>query len=468
MHPTDTRHVLIALALCLLLAPVATAAESVVPPAISGQALEILTRSVGFKTVEGEGQVPAYAAYLAGVLREGGFAAEDITITPYGETATLVARYRGTDSRAKPLVATGHMDVVSAFREDWERDPFTAVVENGFVFGRGSSDNKFGITSMVAALLWLKQEGFKPRRDILLALTGDEETTQYTTAVLAVQLKHAELMLNSDGGGAVLGDDGKPMVYGLQAAEKTYMDFTVKFTNPGGHSSRPSAHNAIYDLARAITRVAAFRFPARNSELTEAYFRAAGALTPGEVGAAMLRYAADPTDRDAYQLLASQPEHVGQLGTTCVATMAKAGHAPNALPQSAMANINCRVFPGETIEEVQATLERVIDDPSAVVVVVEKPRPIPSDASPLRDDVMKAVRKAIDLRAPGLPIVPSMSAGATDSLYFRNIGVPSYGVGGIFMHPRDSFAHGLNERVPIATIDGAVLQWQSLLRDLSR
>lgn len=468
MHPVKSGRGLGVILLSLLLAPVAWATDGGVPQAVSAQALEILTRSVAFKTVIGEGQVPAYAEYLAGVLRDGGFAAEDITITPHGETATLVARYRGTDPSAKPILVGGHMDVVSAFREDWERDPFTAVIEDGFVFGRGSSDNKFGITSMVATLLWLKQEGFKPRRDIVLALTGDEETSQSTTAVLAQQFKHAEMYLNSDGGGALLDDGGKPVFYGLQAAEKTYMDFEVAFSNPGGHSSRPSSHNAIYELARAISRVAAFRFPARNSELTMAYFRAAGPLTPGEVGAAMLRYAADPSDREAYELLASQPEHVGQLGTTCVATMAKAGHAANALPQHAMANINCRVFPGESIEEVQATLERVIDDPTASVKVLEKPRPVTSDASPLRDDVMKAIRKAIDLRVPGLQIVPSMSAGATDGLYFRNVGVPSYGVSGIFMSAKDSYAHGLNERVPLATFDGALVQWRSMLRDLSR
>lgn len=466
MQFTRSRRRLGVILVSLLLAPVASAGETGVPAAVSGQALEILTRSIAFKTVKGEGQVPVYAAYLAGVLKDGGFAAEDITITPHGETATLVARYRGKDPAAKPILIGGHMDVVSAFREDWERDPFTAVVEEGFVFGRGSSDNKFGIASMVTTLLWLKQEGFRPRRDIILALTGDEETSQATTAVLAQQFRHAEMYLNSDGGGALLDDEGRPVFYGLQAAEKTYMDFEVVFTNPGGHSSRPSSKNAIYDLARAISRVAAFRFPARNSELTMAYFRAAGPLTPGEVGAAMLRYVADPSDREAYELLASQPEHVGQLGTTCVATMAKAGHAPNALPQNAMVNINCRVFPGETVESVRSTLVGVIDEPTAVVKVVGAP--VPSDASPLRDDVMKALRKAIDLRAPGLQIVPSMSAGATDGLYFRNVGVPSYGVGGIFMRVQDSYAHGLNERVPLATFDGALMQWRSLLRDLSR
>ncbi|MEX1993957.1 MAG: M20/M25/M40 family metallo-hydrolase [Steroidobacteraceae bacterium] len=466
MHRFHAWHRLGALFLCFLVAPVLAAAETAVPPAISAQALEILKRSVGFKTVQGEGQMPAYAAYLAGVLREAGIAAEDITIAPHGETATLVARYRGTDPAAKPIVIAGHMDVVSAFREDWERDPFTAVVEDGFVFGRGSADNKFGIATMVATLAWLRQEGFKPRRDIVLALTGDEETSQSTTAILAKQLKHAEMLLNSDAGGALLGDDGRPLVYGMQAAEKTYMDFQLVFTNPGGHSSRPASKNAIYDMARAITRIAAFRFPARSSELTQAYFRAAGALTPGEIGGAMRRYADDPADQGAYELLASQPEHVGQLGTTCVATMAKAGHATNALPQKAMVNINCRVFPGESVESVRSTLVRVIDDPEATVTVIDTP--VPSDASPLRNDVMQALRRAIDLRAPGLPIVPSMSAGATDGLYFRNLGVPSYGVGGIFMHPKDSYAHGLNERVPVASLDGALLQWRSLLRDLAR
>lgn len=466
MQLTRSHRRLGAILMSVLLAPVASAGESGVPEEVSARALEILTRSVSFKTVIGEGQVPAYAAYLAGVLREGGFAADDIAITPHGETATLVARYRGKDPAAKPILIGGHMDVVSAFREDWERDPFTAVVEEGFVFGRGSSDNKFGVATMVTTLLWLKQEGFRPRRDIILALTGDEETSQSTTAVLAQEFRHAEMYLNSDGGGALLDDEGRPVFYGLQAAEKTYMDFEVVFTNPGGHSSRPSSKNAIYELARAISRIAAFRFPARNSELTMAYFRAAGPLTPGEVGAAMLRYVEDPSDREAYELLASQPEHVGQLGTTCVATMARAGHAPNALPQNAMVNINCRVFPGETVESVRSTLVGVIDEPTAVVKVIGAP--VPSDASPLREDVLKALRKAIDLRAPGLQIVPSMSAGATDGLYFRNVGVPSYGVGGIFMRARDSYAHGLNERVPLASFDGALMQWRSLLRDLSR
>jgi len=465
MHARFSGRRLGVILMCLL--PVAaSAAKPAVPPDISERALEILKRSIGFKTAIGEGQVPAYAEYLAGELKAGGFAADDIKITPHGETATLLAWYRGSDPALKPIVIAAHMDVVPALREDWERDPYVAVVEDEYVFGRGSADNKFGIASVVATLLWLRQEDFKPRRDIVLALTGDEETSQNTTAVLAEELKHSELLLNSDAGGAYLGDDGKPIVYAMQAAEKTYMDFEVSFTDPGGHSSRPGAKNAIYELAGAISRIAAFRFPAKSTELTTAYFRAAGSVTAGQTGEAMLRYAEDPSDREAYEILASQPEYVGQLGTTCVATMAKAGHARNALPQSATVNINCRVFPGESVESVESALVAAIGDPSARVKVLGKP--VPSDASPLREDVMKALRKAIDLRAPGLPIVPSMSAGASDSLYFRNVGVPSYGVSGIFMHPKDNFAHGLNERVPVATIDGALVQWRSLLMQLAR
>ncbi len=381
-----------AIALCLLPFAAVAAKDTAIPPDISAQALELLKRSVGFKTVAGEGNVPAYAEYLAGELKAHGFAAGDIEIKPRGETATLTAVYHGTDPKAKPILLAAHMDVVVAKREEWERDPFTAVVENGYVYGRGTDDNKLGLVSMVAALHWLKQEGFKPRRDIVLALTGDEETTQTTTAALSKEWANAELLLNSDAGGAYLGDDGKPTLYTMQAAEKTYMDFEVTYTSPGGHSSRPGPDNAIYNLAHAIDKVAAFRFPARISELTRAYFKAAGPITPAPVGPAMLRYEQNPDDKEAYELLASYPEYVGQLGTTCVATMARAGHAPNALPQSATVNINCRVFPGETVEYVQSTLTKAVDDPKAQVKLVS--HPVPSDASPLREDVLKALRKA--------------------------------------------------------------------------
>ncbi len=444
----------------------AAVAASPVPPATTAQALEILGSSIRFRTFPGQDQVPAYAEYLAGVLRDGGFAASDITITPFEDTAVLTARYRGTDPSLKPIVLAAHMDVVPALSGDWRRDPFAPVTEDGFVFGRGSSDNKFGIATMVATLLWLKAEHFQPGRDIVLALTGDEETSQASTAMLALQLRDAELVLNSDAGGGMLGEDDTPLVYGVQAAEKTYADFQITFRSPGGHSSRPGPGNPIYALAGALGRLAAWRFPPQQSELTREYFRAVGAMTPGEAGAAMRRYAGDPTDSAAIEFLSGQPEFVGQLGTTCVATMAQAGHAANALSQSATATVNCRIFPGVSIDKVLATLTEVIADPAAQVSVIGSP--VASDASPLRADVMAALRRAIDLRHPGLPIVPNMSAGATDSLYYRNLGVPSYGVSGLFMKPSDDFAHGLNERVPVASIEGALLQWHSLLRDLAR
>ena len=455
-----------AFVLCVVPLAAFAGGEPVVPPAMSEMALEMLKRSIGFRTVEGEGQMPAHAEYLAGVLQAHGFEAGDIAITPRGGTATLTARFRGTDPSLKPILVASHMDVVPAKREDWERDPFVAVVEDGFVFGRGSLDNKFGLVTSTVALIWLKQEGFRPKRDVILVFSGDEETSMETTAALAQELKGAELLLNTDAGGANLGDDGKPIVYAMQAAEKTYMDFEVTVTNPGGHSSRPGPTNAIYDLARIIDRLAAFRFPPKINEITKAYFETAGPITPAPAGPAMLRFAQDPRDEAAYETLVSYPEHVGQVGTTCVATMLRGGHAPNALPQSATVGINCRVFPGESVEYVQSTLQKVIDDPNAQIRLIYPA--VPSDPSPLREDVMTALRKAIDLRVPGLPIVPSMSAGATDSLHFRNAGVPSYGVGGAFMHPKDSYAHGLNERVPVATIDGALVQWRSLIKDLSR
>ena len=466
MHSIIAGRRLAAVLLCLFPLAAVAAKDAAIPPDVSARALEMLKRSIGFKTAEGEGQVPAYAEYLAGELKAAGFAAEDIEITRHGETATLTARYRGTDPDAKPILVASHMDVVPAKREDWERDPYQAVVEDGFVYGRGSSDNKLGLVTSTVALMWLKQEGFEPRRDVILTLSGDEETSMATTAALADELKGAELLLNSDSGGATLGDDGKPVFYAMQAAEKVYMDFEVTTRDEGGHSSRPDSTNAIYELAQAIGKVAAFRFPARINEITKAYFEATGAITPAPAGPAMLAYARDPTDQAAYDVLASNPQYVGQLGTTCVATMLRGGHAPNALPQSATVNVNCRVFPGETADYVKSTLTAVIDNPEAGIKLQNDP--VPSDPSPLREDVMKALRKAIDLRAPGLPIVPSMSAGATDSLHFRNAGVPSYGVSGTFMSPKDSFAHGLNERVPVATIDGAVIQWRSLIRDLSR
>lgn len=466
---TIKKHVsaLIGFAVAGIVAAAPAVSSSKVDPALHDQALTILQKSIAFRTVEGAGQVPAYAEYLKSVLVEAGFASEDITIEPVGETATFVARYRGTDSKKKPLLVIGHMDVVEARREDWQRDPFTPVIENGYVFGRGSVDNKFELSMITATVARLKREGWKPRRDVILAFSGDEETQMLTTRKLASQFKDAEMVLNGDAGGGLLSEAGQAVVYGLQAGEKTYADFELTVTNPGGHSSRPTKPNAIAQLARALERIDEYQFPPMHNELTVAYFRESLPNLSGPTAAAIERYLANPEDAQAIATLSADPSYVGQLRTTCVPTQIEGGHAPNALPQKAVANVNCRIFPGVRIEDVQKTLAEVVADPQIELTRIESGS-VASDASPLRKDVMNAVTKAVHARFPGLSIVPSMSAGATDSTHFRAVGVPSYGVSGLFMKDSDEFAHGLNERVPVSAIDGALAHWEILLRSLAR
>lgn len=458
---------LVALAAVGLTTAAAVASPPKVDAALHDQALGILQKSISFRTVEGAGQVPAYAEYLKSVLVDAGFAPGDITIEPVANTATLVAHYRGTDRTKKPLLVIGHMDVVEAKREDWKRDPFTPVIENGYVFGRGAVDNKFEISIITAAVAKLKREGWKPKRDVILAFSGDEETRMVSTRKLASQLKDAELVLNGDAGGGLLSEAGAPVVYGLQAGEKTYADFKLTVTNPGGHSSRPGKVNAINQLAQALERIGAYRFPPMHNELTLAYFKESLPKLSGPTAQTIKSYVANPDDPQAIAALSEDPNYVGQLRTTCVATQIEGGHAPNALPQRAVANINCRIFPGVPVESVQKTLAEVAAD-AQVVVTLAGSQPVASDASPLRMDVLKAVTKAVHARFPGLSIVPSMSAGATDSMHFRALGVPSYGVSGLFMKDSDEFAHGLDERVPVSAIDGALAHWDSLLKSLAR
>lgn len=431
------------------------------------RALELLKTAVSFKTVEGFHQVPAFADYLSGQFKQAGFADSDIRFQPIGETGTLTVTWAGSDKSLKPIVISDHMDVVAADPKDWTRDPFKPVVENGYVYGRGAVDNKFDVAMVVTTLTAMKKEGYKPRRTIILALSGDEETEMATTRVLADQLKGAELVLNGDGGGGSLDETGKPMVFGFQAGEKTYADFEIAFTSPGGHSSRPGAvgTNAIYRLAKAIDRIAAYQFPVQSNELTLAYLKATAEKKPGAIGEAMKRFAANPKDAAAAAALSADPEYIGQVRTTCVATMLQGGHALNALPQKAYVTVNCRIFPGVKIAEVEATLKQVVADKDATFTTLGQPTA--SDASPLRADVMDAVKKAVDLAHPGVPVVPNMAAGASDSLYFRANGVPSYGVSAVFMKPSDDFSHGLNERSPVAAIPGALVQWHSLLTTLS-
>lgn len=466
--PTLKTKILAGLAaLVAIFASSALAAPPKPDPALRDQALELLKKGVAFRTVIPGDQVPRYAEYLKGVLVASGFNPQDVQIEPVAGSAVLVARYRGTDPAKKPIVIIDHMDVVEAKPADWTRDPFTPVVENGYLFGRGSLDDKFDVSIVVTVLGKLKREGWKPGRDVILALSGDEETQMQTARKLAADLKGAELVLNGDAGGGEISEDGKPVSYGLQAAEKTYADFTIEVTDPGGHSSRPGKTNAIYQLARDLDRLAAFQFPAMQSEITDAAFKTIAPTQPGAAGEALRRYVANPGDRGALDVLSADRDFVGQLRTTCVATMIAGGHATNALPQKATASVNCRIFPGTPSEEVRKTLVSVIADPGATVTR-QNDGSIDAPASPLRADVLAAVTKAVHAQHPGLPIAPSMSAGATDSMFFRALGVPAYGVSGLFMKASDDFAHGLNERVPTGAIDGALAHWESILRDLAK
>jgi acetylornithine deacetylase/succinyl-diaminopimelate desuccinylase-like protein len=434
-------------------------------------AREMLRRAVAFKTQAGAGQVPALAEYLASRFREAGFAAEDVKIVPLGETASLVVRYRGAPpagAAKKPIALLGHMDVVTAKPEDWKRDPFTLVEENGYFFGRGVSDDKGSVVAITSALLRLKAEGFVPTRDLVAVFTGDEETGMLTVQDLLKRhrdLVDAEFALNGDAGGGTLSEeDGRPLVYGLQTAEKTYVTFEVTATNPGGHSSRPRKDNAIYDLADALEKVRAYRFAVMWNDTTLAWFRTAGATTPGPRGEAMRRFGANPRDVAAADALFDSPPDVGATRTTCVATMLRGGHAENALPQSATATVNCRIFPGVKPDEVKAELQKVV---GSAVTVTTVGTPQWSDASPLRPDVLAAVTKTVQSMHPGVPVSPIQESGGTDGLWFRAAGIPCYGVGEIFMKESDVFAHGLNERVPVAAFYDGLEHWYRLLKEIA-
>ena len=333
------------------------------PQAVRAQALDIFRSVIGYKTSIGLHQVPVMAEYLAGKFRAGGFANEDIHVLPYEETASLVVRYRGNGKDGKPILLLAHMDVVTANREDWERDPYTLIEENGFFFGRGTYDIKGEIALLTETFLRLKAEHFVPTRDLVIVFTGDEETAQATTRDLVDKhrdLVDAEFALNADGGGGAFDErTGKAQLYTLQGAEKASVTFELTVHNPGGHSSRPRNDNAIYELAGALKAVQAYRFPVMWNDWTLGSFKASAAATPGELGQAMARFAANPRDAAAADILYTSPQDVGRTRTTCVATMLKAGHAENALPQSATAVINCRVFPGTSVEGVRGTLQKL-------------------------------------------------------------------------------------------------------------
>jgi acetylornithine deacetylase/succinyl-diaminopimelate desuccinylase-like protein len=465
-EPTMTRFAPIVAVAALAVAPVHAAPPA--PEAVRADAREIFATAVGIETSIGKGQVPKLAEYLADRFRKGGFPAADVHVLPLGETASLVVRYRGSGRGGRPLAFLAHMDVVTAKRADWQRDPFMLIEANGYFFGRGTSDVKQEVALLTETFLRLKAEGFVPSRDLIIAFSGDEETSQATAEDLVTNhrdLVDAEFALNGDGGGGVLAEDtGRPSLFYVQGAEKYSVTFSVTVRNPGGHSSQPRADNAIYELADALKAVQGFAFPVMWNDWTLGDLKAASAVAPAALGAAMTRFVADPHDADAAAEIARHPQYVGKLRTTCVATMLQGGHADNALPQSATATVNCRVFPGTPVDEVEQTLQRLA---GPKVEVKRNYEPTVSDASPLRDDVMRVVARAVAAANPGARIVPTQAAYATDGLVYRNAGIPTYGVGSSFTKESEEFAHGLNERIPVASFYSGLTHWYVIIKALA-
>lgn len=431
--------------------------------------LEIYTRIVGVESSKNLGNVPEIANYLAAELVAAGFPEGDVEVVSLGETAALVAKYRGDGSSGKaPILFLGHMDVVEALASDWERPPFELTSDDTYFYGRGTIDNKFGVTQLTSTFIRLKKEGFVPNRDLIIAFSGDEETTMLTTRMLAYEREDfagAEFALNSDAGGGDINAEGEPVVYLIQAAEKTYATWEVTVRNPGGHSSRPRPDNAIYDLADAITKIQNYRFPVRWSEMTLAFFEETGEQLGGELGDAMIQFANNPRDETASDRLAIESSYVGTTRTTCVVTMLKAGHAENALPQSATATVNCRIFPGVPAAAVENALKHVVENDAVEFNILEEPTESP--ISPLRGDVVDAVKKAVRARYPGIKVMGYMESGGTDGMHFRKAGIPTLAISGVFMNPDEMYAHGLNERVPVKAFYDALDHWSTIIRELA-
>ena len=467
------RLVRFALAAALL---ATTAAFAQTPPQVAMQpahqwhekAREILARAIAFQTVEGRNQSPQFAAYLQEQFRAAGLT--NVTIHPHDNTATMILRWPAArPSNRRPILLMGHMDVVEARREDWTRDPWQLGEADGYFYGRGVLDNKQGVVGITAALLRLRAEGFQPDREIIVLFTGDEETEGRGAERAANEwLANAniEYALNGDAGGGGYLANGTALGFGIQTAEKIYQDFTFTATNAGGHSSRPRPDNAIYDLSRVLQRLERHRFEPQLNDTTRAMLTHRLQTAEPPLAAAIRRWLANPDDGEAADIIEATPTEVGLTRTRCVATMLNGGHAPNALPQMARANVNCRMFPGTDPATVLAALREIARADNVAVEPVRAARP--SDASPLREDVMSAYRAAVHARHPNVAIVPDMSTGATDGLFFRTRGIPVYGVGGPWiMVPADERAHGRDERIPVRAFYENVDHWTDMIRRLA-
>ncbi|HQA17631.1 MAG TPA: M20/M25/M40 family metallo-hydrolase [Novosphingobium sp.] len=440
-------------------------------PQAEAQTLDLSKQLIAFRSVRGEGNETGKAlGVVKSALLAGGWGESDIEITPVDDTAYLIATWQGSDPALKPLVISGHMDVVEADPKDWTRDPFTPIVEDGILYGRGASDMKFDAALATSSLIELRRSGYKPKRTIILQFSGDEETTMKTSRIIAERLKNAELVINIDGGGGTFDEaTGKPLYWTWQGAEKTYVDYELEVTNPGGHSSAPRPVNAIVQMSQALEKVGAYRFKAELSPLTKAYFEKAAQFEPDPVLAAAMRaFAANPKDEAALATLRANPAYVGKVGTTCVPTMIHGGHAQNALPQRVTANINCRVFPGHSREEIRDELAQVVGSSAIKVTDVSGGDTTSSPASSMRPDFIAAVETAMGQINPGLPVFPSQASGASDSMWYRALGVPSYGASPTFSKDSEDYAHGLNERVRLSNIQPGINYYLTLLTQLSK
>lgn len=460
---------LAAVAAALAVMSAGTAPYAQLPGDDDAQHRAIFRELVEIDTSPAGGGVSRAARAVAQRLLAAGYPPADVTVAgPTPACQNLVATLRAATPDVKAVLLLAHLDVVNAVRADWPDDPFVLRETGGWFYGRGALDNKAGASVLVANMLRWKRAGFVPARDVILVLTCDEETTAEAGMqwLLAHEprLRAADFALNSDAGGVTPAANGRS-VFSMQAAEKVYATFTLTATNRGGHSSVPRPDNAIYALAAALQRLAAYRFPIAYNDVTRASFARRAPLATGQVADDLSAAGRGDTSGPAMERLSDVAHHNAQLRTTCVATMLSGGHAENALPQSATATVNCRILPGEDMAAVQAQLAAAIADPTVAITLTYPP--VASPPSPLRADVMRTVERLSAEFWPGSVVVPGMSNGATDGLYLRNAGVPVYGVAALLMNEGDDRSHGLNEGVPVGSLYQAREYWDRLVRALA-
>jgi len=416
-------------------------------------ARDILRELIEINTTHSTGSTGKAAEAMAARLRAAGFAPADMQIIgPRPERANLVVRLRGSGAH-RPILFMAHLDVVEARKADWSTDPFQCIEKDGYFYGRGSADNKSGDTILMTSFIRLKSEGYGPDRDLIMALTADEEADDTgENGIHWLFEKHRELIdaeyaINTDGG-SLQTKKGTKLLNELQYAEKGYLSFALEVKNKGGHSSLPEKENAIYRLSRGLVRLSEFDFPVTLDAGTRAFFEAVSVRQDAQTSRAINRMlSTNPPDAAAVALVSKSPDWNAKLRTTCVATMLEAGHAENALPQSAKATVNCRILPTENPAEVQRTLQRVVTDEQITFTPLQPLDQVQSPATPLRADVVEVAKTVTSAMWPGVPVVPFMSQGATDGKYLRSAGIPTFGLSGIADDYDDIRWHGKDERI---------------------